>query len=136
MRLGNCRCACRRLVRRLLSSVTPIPVQIAANSPAPVRAPLDSRSDKTLHAARQLRDPGNGRDISRDDGQRSLCCRLTPANIRGGKLIDFDLMFVAAVPTKPRGVHRRGRVVSITSATEDELRALGPLIKWPLPENT
>lgn len=59
---------------------------------------------------------------------------MTPANIRGGKLIDFDLMHFAAVPIKPRGVHRRGRVVSINSATEEELRALGPLIKWPSPE--
>jgi hypothetical protein len=56
---------------------------------------------------------------------------VTPANIRGGKLIDFDLMYFAALPLKPRGVHRRGRVVSINSATEDELRALGRLIKWP-----
>jgi hypothetical protein len=56
---------------------------------------------------------------------------VTSANIRGGKLIDFDLVFFAAVPIKPRGVHRRRRVVSINSATEDELRALGPLIKWP-----
>jgi hypothetical protein len=56
---------------------------------------------------------------------------VTPANIRGGKLIDFDLMHFAAVPIKPRGVHRRGRVVSINSATEEELRSLGPLIKWP-----
>jgi hypothetical protein len=59
---------------------------------------------------------------------------VTPANIRGGKLIDFDLVYFAAVPIKPRGVRRRGRVVSINSATEEELRALGPLIKWPLPE--
>jgi hypothetical protein len=56
---------------------------------------------------------------------------VTPANVRGGKLIDFDLVFFAAVPIKPRGVHRHGRVVSISSATEEELRALGPLIKWP-----
>lgn len=61
---------------------------------------------------------------------------VMPANIRGGKLIDFDLVFFAAVPIKPRGVHRRGRVVSINSATEEELRALGPLIKWPSAEAT
>jgi hypothetical protein len=55
---------------------------------------------------------------------------VTPANIRGGKLIDFDLVFFAAVPVKPRGVYRRGNLVSINSATEEELRALGPLINW------
>jgi hypothetical protein len=59
---------------------------------------------------------------------------VTPANIRGGKLIDFDLMFFAAVPITPRGVHRRGKVVSINSATEEELQALGPLIRWPSSE--
>jgi hypothetical protein len=59
---------------------------------------------------------------------------VTPANIRGGKLIDFELMFFAALPIKPRGVHRRGRVVLINSATDEELRSLGPLIKWPSSE--
>jgi hypothetical protein len=56
---------------------------------------------------------------------------VTPANIRGGKLIDFDLMHFAVLPIKSRGVYRRGRVVMINSATEEELRTLGPLIKWP-----
>ncbi|RIK82879.1 MAG: hypothetical protein DCC68_05025 [Planctomycetota bacterium] len=59
---------------------------------------------------------------------------VTPSNIRGGKLIDFDLMYFAALPIKPRGVHRRGKFVSINSATEGELRALGQLIKWPSSE--
>ncbi|RIK81898.1 MAG: hypothetical protein DCC68_07535 [Planctomycetota bacterium] len=59
---------------------------------------------------------------------------VMPANVRGGKLIDFDLMFFAAVPVTPRGVHRRGRVVTTNSATVEELRALGPLIKWPTSE--
>jgi hypothetical protein len=68
------------------------------------------------------------RGLSADD--------VTPANIRGGKLIDFDLVFFATVPIKPRGVHRRGKFVSINSATEEELRALGPLVKWPSSEGT
>jgi hypothetical protein len=44
-------------------------------------------------------------------------------------------VFFAAVLIKPRGVNRRGRVVSINSATEEELRGLGALIKSPSPEN-
>jgi hypothetical protein len=142
---GKCRVVYRlddRVIKVLKERITPDYIrshQTFAAEHADICEPFEYDLDAhELHQRFMGYDPPSARQLLAIK-DTILHCSLavddvTIANIRGGKLIDFDLMHFAAVPTKPRGVHRRGKVVSINSATEEELRALGPLIKWPSPE--
>ena len=142
---GKCRVVYRtgeRVVKVLKERVTPDYVrshQVFAAEHADICEPFEyDLSSHELHQGFMGYDPPSAQEllaIKQAILHRGLSVDdVVPANIRGGKLIDFDLMFFAAMPIKPRGVHRRGRVLSTNSATEDELRALGPLIKWPSDE--
>jgi len=57
---------------------------------------------------------------------------ISPANVRGGKIIDFDTFAVSSAWRLPSGIHRFGRrTVVANRIDEGEARSLGGLIAWP-----
>lgn len=95
--------------------------------------------DLQTHSVRQryLSIPGTAADVARikaEISRRNLSIGdVQPHNIRDGKLIDFDEVRPVGGPPLPRGVHRRGKVITIRDATIEELHAanLGNLIRRP-----